>query len=245
MIGHKESQLVYRLPPHYIKMLTDSVVSKRSRRSILPVVGDKISSERKTKAGITLIGSRMGQGKTSTINIFIDAFEKDESLSGIQIAYLHTLQINASKSNFVDEATKLMINHKPEKLVVVIDQIDCYESMKAGILLANLGYTVVGLVCVQSDTHITNILSSAVKGIPSQYEAMLAYTQLIEHLNALFMQDQNYPMRVKHLEISKNDSKAFVKIFKKHGLSYLYEEVMEKSKKLTVKDWGTKNWNKK
>lgn len=244
MIGTKETLEVYKLPPHYIQMLINSVVSKRGIRSMTPVIGDKISAARKPKGGITLLGGRIGQGKTSTINIFIDAFEKDASLSGVRIAYLHTLQINGGKSNFVDEAGRLMTRYKPEKLVVIIDQIDCYESMKAGILLAKLGYTVLGVVGVESDIHISNVLKGAIKGVPSEYEAMLLRIQLLENLRALITQDQNYPMRVQFLKLDKNTAKTYIETLKKNEMPYLCKDI-DNSDKIAVKHWDAKNWNKK
>lgn len=244
MIGTKESQLVYKLPPHYTQMIIDSVVSKRSIRSMTPVIGDKISSARKPTGGITLLGGRTGQGKTSTVNIFIDAFEKELTLSHIRIAYLHTLQINGGKSNFVDEAARLMNKYAPEELVVVIDQIDCYESMKAGILLAKLGYTVLGVVTVESDGLISNVLKSAVKGVPSEYEAMILNVQLLRNLKSLIIQDQNYPMRVQTLELNKITAKSYIETLKKNGMSYLCKDI-NNSNKVVVKDWDLKNWKKK
>lgn len=98
MIGDKETENIYDLPKHYIQMIIDSVVSKRSRRSAIPILGRKISRKRVPKGGIVLLGGRVGQGKTSTVNTFMDTFEKDQSLSGIKIAYLNTRVLEADKA---------------------------------------------------------------------------------------------------------------------------------------------------
>ena len=120
--------------------------------------------------------------------------------------------------------------------MVIIDQIDCYESMKAGILLAELGYTVLGVVSVESDIFISNILKSAVKGAPSEYETMLLNIQLLNNLRALIMQDQNYPMRVKSLKLDKSLAKSYVETLKKNEMPYLCKDI-DNSDKLVIKDW--------
>lgn len=244
MIGQKETPMIYKLPPHYTQMLIDSVVTKNSVASVIPVIGSKISSTRKPKGGITLLGGRMGQGKTATINIFMDTFEKDVSLSGIKIAYLNTLEINGSNSNFVDQAAKLMSRHEAEKLIVVIDQIDCYESMKAALILAESGYAVIGVVRVDSDINISNVLKEAIKGVPSKHEAALMNIQLLKNLNTLITQDQNYPMRVKLLKLGKSTTQEYIKTLKKNEMPYLCKDI-DNSDKIIIKDWAKKNWNKK
>ena len=261
MIGDKETQNIYDLPKHYIQMIIDSVVSKRSRRSAIPILGRKISRKRVPKGGIVLLGGRVGQGKTSTVNTFMDTFEKDQSLSGIKIAYLNTRVLEADKAyniknsgktnvrhfkntNFIDKAVDLMKKHRAEELLVIIDQMDCSESLKAGLLLAESGYTVLGVVSVEYERWMSNVINSAFKDIDSEYEKELIRNRLVNNLTLLIMQDQNYPMVVKQLPINKHMAKNYINMLNR-GQNKLADLLIEMDKGLIYKEWHTKNWDKK
>lgn len=245
MIGIRETEMIYRLPPHYVNMLINSVVTKGGLRDKAPLIGSKIAKKRKLKGGIALLGARLGQGKTSTINIFVDTFEKDKSLSDFTIAYLNTKEIKEDGLNFIDKANKLMARISSDELLVIIDQIDCRESMQAGIMLAKAGYSVIGLVQVGSDHYISDVLDSAVKGTDSSYEKDLITGELLENLNALILQNQNYPLCAKYLFIDKKTAKSHGKNLRKKGAEYLNKVIIDGSKDLVSKEWTTKNWKKK
>ena len=102
MIGIRETEMIYRLLPHYVNILINSVVTKGGLRDKAPLIGSKIAKKRKLKGGITLLGARVGQGKTSTVNIFVDTFEKEKSLSDFTIAYLNTKGIKEDGLNFAN-----------------------------------------------------------------------------------------------------------------------------------------------
>lgn len=136
-----------------------------------------------------------------------------------------------------------MKKHRAEELLVIIDQMDCRESLKAGLLLAESGYTVLGMVSVEN-RWMSNVIDSAIKGIDSEYEKELIRSRLVNNLTLLIMQDQNYPMVVKQLPINKHMAKNYINMARR-GHNKIADLLIEGDKGLVLKEWHTKNWDKK
>lgn len=211
MIGMKEHYNIYPVPDKYIELLMSGFLNIEHMM---------------LENGITLLGSRMGYGKTSTANAMMDKIEKTPELAWIQIAYLHNAELRLNEISFVDRAKELMAEYKQSKLLVVIDQIDSLDSMKAAILLAKSGYSVFGLVTTGMSRSVSTVLSGAVSYL-ERHEASIMASQLLEQLRLTVFQSDNCPMTCTYIELNKNKHKELVETLNNKGMDYLLKEVID------------------
>ena len=107
MIGTKERPEVFEMPNSYMDIMLDSFLDKDNM--IL-------------KGGITLLGSRMGQGKTMTVNTLMNSIETTPELDWVQIAYLNERELASNDISFLDKAKELIAEYNSNTLLVVIDK---------------------------------------------------------------------------------------------------------------------------
>lgn len=212
MLGAKENHIIYSIPSDYMDILVSSFLDKDNM--VL-------------KGGITLLGTRIGYGKTSTANSMMHNIETSPDLGWVQIAYLHSVEMRLSEISFVEKAKQLMSEHKASKLLVVIDSINTLDAMKAAILLGNAGYSVFGLVEVGIHRGVSTVLEGAVSHSRG-YERIIAANQLLKELDLIIFQEDNCPMTCTYLALDKSKSGILADMLNNHGMDYMLKEVIDK-----------------
>lgn len=217
MIGMKENHVIYNIPDDYMELLVSKFLNKDSRT---------------LNSGITLLGTRIGYGKTSTTNTMMHNIETNPDLDWVKIFYLHNTELSLVGITFEDMAKQLMSEYPPSKVLVVIDDMSTLDSMKAAISLSRAGYAVFGLV----ETGIHRGVSTVLEGALSHskgHEKQIVASWLLPEVDLMIFQSDNCPMICTYLSLDKGSNSELIDVINSKGMDYLLKEVIDKREGIT------------
>lgn len=212
MIGMKENHVIYNIPADYMELLISKFLNKDSRT---------------LNGGITLLGTRIGYGKTSTTNTMMHNIETNPDLDWVKIFYLHDTELRLVGITFEDMAKQLMSEYSPSKVLVVIDDMSTLDSMKAAISLSRAGYAVFGLV----ETGIHRGVSTVLEGALSHskgHEKQIVASWLLPEVDLMIFQSDNCPMICTYLSLDEGSNSELINVINSKGMDYLLKEVIDK-----------------
>ena len=222
MIGMKENHVIYEIPAAYTDLLISGFLDK-----------DNMT----LKSGITLLGARIGYGKTSTANTMMHNIETNPELDWIKIAYLHHTEMQLNDISFENMSKQLMIEYPSDKLLVVIDDMSTVDSIKAAISLSRAGYAVVGLVETGIHRGVSTVLEGALNHSKGHAKKILASWMLPE-LKLMIFQTDTCPMTCSYLHLDKSDNAIYIDIINEKGMDYLLKEVIDKRDDVANVNYG-------
>ena len=218
----KENHVIYSIPDNYMELLVSKFLNKDSKS---------------LNSGITLLGTRIGYGKTSTANTMMHNIETNPDLDWVKIFYLHNKEMGLLDITFENMAKQLMSDYLPSKVLVVIDDMSTLDSMKAAISLSRAGYAVFGLV----ETGIHRGVSAVLEGALSHskgHEKQILASWLLPELKLMIFQSDTCPMTCSYLHLDKSDNAIYIDIINEKGMDYLLKEVIDKRDDVANVNYG-------